>query len=555
MKIAKLQQQLSHLPQDGLMKIHYYTYARKSSESEDAQMASIGSQLDTFKPLYESRSNLTTFSESKSAKAPGRTEFNKMVDAINKREDIKGIICWDLSRLFRNPIDEGSIRWLLDSGKIEEVVTPFKVYKKDDSSLMMAVEGGKAQSFIQDLRRNTKRGMDKKLENGIAPLLAPPGYYNDTTLRQGERDIKPHPIYFDMVKYILKLALTGKYSTVALLHKAEQMGIKNSRGQAISKTQMYVMLRSPFYAGWFVYAGKLYKGTHKQMISKREFDAIQEVLDGKSIQHKITDHFPLRGLITCGYCNYGIVGERHTKASGKIFDYYTCTSKKKRGGCEQTFHIAEDLEQQVHNFLGTIKISEKFINWASKWLKETELQDRSVRENTFTALRTEHAQIELQLNTLTDKWLAAKLEDSEYQGHKTRYMQRLQVLDEQLSQADEDWSKWTDYTIKIMDFARTAQDRWQVGSIEDKKTILTVIGSNLVLTKEKLVVTPKSPFMAIKKNLEATISENQGSNAQSMPKFLNSSVWGPLPNEVRTSLINSTTVDFSIYDQHIFNYA
>ncbi len=75
--------------------IKYFLYARKSSEGEDRQVSSIESQIDELTKLAE-KNNITiteVFSEAKSAKAPGREVFRKMIDRIKKGE-ANGILCW-----------------------------------------------------------------------------------------------------------------------------------------------------------------------------------------------------------------------------------------------------------------------------------------------------------------------------------------------------------------------------------------------------------------------------------------------------------------------------
>lgn len=103
----------------------------------------------------------------------------------------------------------------------------------------MAVEGAQANRFIRDLREDTARGVKRKLEKGNAPILAPTGYMNDLTKRQGERDIVPHPKYFRLMRHIFDMALTAKYSTADLTREAKAMGIFSNRGCEMGRTQMY----------------------------------------------------------------------------------------------------------------------------------------------------------------------------------------------------------------------------------------------------------------------------------------------------------------------------
>jgi hypothetical protein len=63
---------------------NYIIYARKSSEADDRQALSIESQLSEIKNVVEKR-NLSvsqTLTEQKSAKSPGRPQFNQMIQLI-----------------------------------------------------------------------------------------------------------------------------------------------------------------------------------------------------------------------------------------------------------------------------------------------------------------------------------------------------------------------------------------------------------------------------------------------------------------------------------------
>jgi len=144
----------------------YFIYCRKSSEAEDRQVLSIESQVRELKQVAARLNFPVTevLSESKSAKEPGRPIFQQMMQRLYKGE-AAGIICWKLDRLARNPVDGGSIIWAIKQHGIK-VITPAQSYaREDDNVILMYIEFGMAQKYVDDLSKNVKRGLKTKIED------------------------------------------------------------------------------------------------------------------------------------------------------------------------------------------------------------------------------------------------------------------------------------------------------------------------------------------------------------------------------------------------------
>src|SRR6185295_16556324 len=121
-----------------MAKTKYFIYIRKSTDDNSHQVLSLSRQTSELR-TFANREGIAideVFEESRSAKLPGRPVFNRMLDRI-ERGEANGIICWDIDRLYRNPIDEGRTRWLLQNGVIASIRTPTREFKPEDAGLLM----------------------------------------------------------------------------------------------------------------------------------------------------------------------------------------------------------------------------------------------------------------------------------------------------------------------------------------------------------------------------------------------------------------------------------
>jgi len=491
------------------MKYFYLVYCRKSTESEDRQVASIESQYDVLHDLAKQKGLeiLQYFSESKSAKKPGRTEFNKMIDLINSRDDIKGIICWKLNRLSRNPQDSGLLRQYLSDKTITEIVTYSKTYTEADSDFLMAIEDAQSQRFIRDLREDTARGINSKVDKGHAPILAPVGYKNNKEMNQGEKTISPHPIYFNLMREVFNLALTGNYSLQALADKAKDMGIYNNLGRPISKSQMAKVVHNVFYTGRFVYGKILHQGSHTPMLTDEEFDTLQDMTSSSSRPRKTKHEHPLSNFIKCHYCGYHIVFEHKQKKSGWKGIYAKCANRynnKLKVKCPQKYLRADLLDTQVKDFLSSIALKPSFVEWVTKCVRESEAQDKSFRNAKYESLRKKHVDLETRLDNLTEKWLSPEnsdkslLSDIEFKTLKQKYLIDKQKTYTQLKKLDNNVNVWLDFVFDTFNFALNARKLWDTGHLESQKLILSVIGADIRLKDDTLTIIPETHFEYIK---------------------------------------------------------
>jgi len=487
--------------------IKYILYARKSSESEDRQVASIESQVGVLKDLAqkEGLEILEILTESQSAKEPGRPIFNKMIEKISTGE-AQGIICWKLDRLARNPLDGGTISWMLQKGIIKHIQTYERSYYPTDNVLMMSVEFGMANQFIRDLSENTKRGLRTKAKNGWYPDHAPLGYTHNPLKKKGEKEIIKDPERFDLVRKMWDLMLTGNYTPQQIWKIADQeWKLKNEHNQLISRSNVYLMFRNPFYYGKFEYpknSGNWYEGQHEPMIAKEEFIRVQNILNKPIIRSNFKQHyFPFRGLIRCGECGAVITAEEKIKKqkNGNIhrYIYYHCT-KRKNPNCSQKCIEYKELLQRIEGILSQIEIPATFHEWALKELEKETKQESEDRSKILNDLQNSYQQCLNEIDGVIGMRARRELDEEDYKRKMSELSEKKNKLYELIQDTNRRVESQIENATKLLDFAKNVMSAFKNGGPETKQQILMNLGSNLYLKDKKLSIELAKPFVYMK---------------------------------------------------------
>jgi DNA invertase Pin-like site-specific DNA recombinase len=488
----------------------YVMYCRKSSESEDRQVLSIESQT---KELTELAAKLNTpvsevLTEAQSARSPGRPVFNALMKRVHKGE-IKGIITWKLDRLSRNPVDGGAIIWALDQNKIFEIVTSAGIYRNTtNEKLMMSIDLGVAKKYVDDLSENVKRGNKTKLEKGWLPGRAPLGYLNEP----GERTIVPDPERFLLMRQMWDLLLKGvspyKIRKIANADWGLRTRItKRTGNNPLTQSEIYKIFGNPFYYGLIKRREGVFPGRHEKMITAEEYDKAQEILGRKGRPRPKRHEFAFTGLIRCGECGCMITAEEKDNHYGDHYVYYRCTKKKGGHACRQKYINAKDLEAQMAGYLEKIHVPDELLNIAIDYFGDCQKRENEKTATVRKSLERVLADCQRKLENLNHMRLNDLVDDEEYSTEKRRLMEEKVRLDGKIRDGRE--SNAFDLARDTLSFANAAKNRFQTGSLEDKRSVLVGIGSNFLLKDKTLLIQAKKPVISLKRMLMSIKDENQ----------------------------------------------
>lgn len=526
-------------------------YARKSSESEDRQILSIDSQVKELQQFAARQGVkvIRVFTESKSAKAPGRPVFSELMQLISKGE-IDSVICWKLDRLARNPVDGGAVIWSVEENKMRKIITPQREYvNTGNDKFWMQLEFGMAKKYVDDLSDNVKRGQRAKLELGWKPGVPPIGYLNETIKKTIVKDSER----FALVRKMWDLMLTGTHSCNEVLTIAtKQWGLRtrilrNTGGGPVGFSAIYRIFRNPFYYGAIQFNGELYEGSHEPMVTKREFDQVQQILEMKSKRRPQKHAFAYTGLMKCGECGCSITAENKTNRFGSEYLYYHCTKRKRQLACKQQVVTVMNLEKQIGEFLNSITITENISDWCISVLKELENENKGNHALTIKSQQKRLNACNGEIAELLNCKIRQLISDEEYVTKRQELQEEKFRIKELLEDRDNRFDEVIRLGEQAFNFAAEAKKKFESGTAEEKRSILHYTGSNLILMDGKLNISSKKPLFFIQKTVQQQKAKNVTFEPEKMscrkektaPVGDGFRLWRGMVEDVRTFLYES----------------
>jgi len=527
--------------------MRYFLYARKSEEDISRQVQSIDDQIRELHARYPDLDIVATYQEARTAKEPGRPLFNEMLERIRTGE-AQGILVWNINRLLRNPVDQGTIQWMLQRSQLLSILTMDKEHTPADNVLILNVESGVANQFIIDLTKNTLRGLNSKVAKGWFPHRALEGYLNDTSKEQGERDILLDPVRYPLLERAWHMMLTGGYSVPQIHKELLSWGYRSkphgkSRDGALSRSSLYRIFNSRFYAGYFLHNGQWHKGKHKAMVSEAQFNEVQRIL-GKPERIQPQRHsFVYSGMIRCGSCGCQVVGERRerkVKDGSHTHLYYRCSNSK--GICNARVVTEGYLDEEIERLLTTVTIRPQYRElllsiWRT-YYEASQGQDEQIYESQQESILAKRKE----RDNLLSLRLQELIDNAMFTQKKAELDAELHRLESDLGETAGVLDRTFAVTENVLLFATEPKERFRELSIEDRRTVLLHLSTHYTLTDRKLALELSPLLLPVQKNARACEAEmeafergvyrSESSKKAAFDRL--SSIWGPVWNAIRT---------------------
>ena len=520
-------------------KIKYFAYVRKSTEGNERQSLSIPAQKDKISERFPDIDIEFVEDKASAFKPFNRPSFASMVERIHKKERT-GLIAWHPDRLSRNEKDAGEITYMLRTGVLDDLkLVTYHFENTPEGIWMLQLALSQSQYESAKKGRDVKRGLGQKAKMGMYPGPAPLGYINNKYAETGKKTVEIDPERFDLCRKLVDMMLTGTYSPPKLLEIAtKEWGMTGQRyGKKISRSNIYNLFTRPFYYGEFEYptgSGIFHKGTHKPLMTRDEYDRIQELLGRKDRPRKKKHDFPYRGPINCGECGALITAETKIKRqkNGNVHEYvyYHCT-KRKDPNCSQKSIEEKELEKQIVKALETIEIPKDFKDWGIARLKEMNDIEVNDRNTILQTKRNAYDHSVKKLDVLVEMRLNGEIDEDVFARKKDSLLKEKSDHQGVIVDTDKRIDNWIEVAEKGFIFAETAREAFINGDMQVKKEIVTALGSNLSLKDGKLSIAWDNlllPIQNIAKDLEGSASmleplKNVGNKRRNSEKYTASS--------------------------------
>ncbi len=343
--------------------VEYCLYARKSSEDDERQAMSIDSQIKEMNDMAV-RDGLfikEIRKESHSAKMSGqRPVFMQIIDDLRSGL-FTGILTWAPDRLSRNAGDLGQLVDLMDQKKLIHIKTFTQAFSDTPSEkflLMILCSQAKLENDQKGI--NVKRGIRAKCQMGWRPGPPPIGYFNRAF--NGVKDIVIDPDRASFVTEMFERVAKNGDSGRTIKRWFDKVGMKTRAGKGVTLSQIYQMLKNPFYYGEFEYPignGIWYQGKHKPLITKEIFDKVQKQLTTSPKSAWGGKIIAFKGLFKCGSCNSNIIGEekwRKRKWGEPVKHiYYHCARQLNK--CPEPYISEEKLSKQILRYINFMNMA------------------------------------------------------------------------------------------------------------------------------------------------------------------------------------------------------
>jgi len=403
-----------------------------------------------------------------------------------RKGKVRGVVIHKIDRSARNLKDWADLGELIDQGIDVHFANESLDLNSRGGRLSADIQAVVAADYIRNLREETKKGLYGRLKQGFYPLRAPIGYLDNGAAKPKTIDTVKGPL----VHKAFDLYATGQWSIPTLVQEMYRRGLRNHANGKVTRNGMHTLLRNPFYTGIIriMASGETYVGNHQALISKSQFDLVQDILHGRVGRRVKLNDFLFRRFVKCARCGYSLIGELQ---KGHV--YYRCHGKE----CPRTIIREESIAGFVENNLKRIEFSEQELAHLQERLAELKISWVTDRERQIQTLAIRIEQVTERLERLTDAYLDQALDKEIFEERKSKLLAERRTLEDTKQEWETNRRSVPDSISRCIELAGRAYSLYKNASFEKKRLLLRTLVSNCAIRQKSLEFTWQMPFHVV----------------------------------------------------------
>ncbi|WP_159824967.1 recombinase family protein [Frigoribacterium sp. 9N] len=378
-----------------------------------------------------------------------RPEFKALLKFIDQNPDVRYVVIYMRSRVFRNHLDAAITKRYLREKNITLVSARENFGDDYMGDAMEAITDVVNELQVRMSGEDIRIKMAHKVERGGSVGRAKLGYLNVRKDFDGRlvNTIDVDPVRSPLIQWAFDEYAKDQVSVWQLANLLEKQGLttrpsSKRPARPVSVSALAKILRDPYYTGAIHFKGKLYQGRHSPIVPVEVYLAVQEILDRrnrKGDRDQVHFHY-LKGVIYCGQCAEAGRSSRLTytqnKGNGGTYEYYMCSAKQ-RTGCTIGMLRLEDVEKAVLNAVRRERFASSTMagirEEVARALDKFQTSDREAR----SALRAQRKAFEDQETRLIDLAAEGQLPITKIRERLDMITLQKAAINEKLSRTEE----------------------------------------------------------------------------------------------------------------------
>ena len=271
-----------------------------------------------------------------------RPDFQRMIHDAEKRQ-FSAVIVWKLDRFARNRYDSAIYKARLKKYGVRVISVMENITDSPEGIILEGLLESMAEYYSANLSENVKRGQKESIAKGWFLGSRPPYGY-----RVQDHRLVPEEREAPVAREIFRRYAGGE-SLTGIASDLNARGIRTRSGTAFRASSFDSMVKNSTYAGHLIYGGQEIEGCAAQLIEQDIFDRAQARRQKNKrapASGKAKTRYILQGKVFCGPCGSPMIGESG-HGHGGLYNYYTCSARKKNHTCQKKNEKKDRLERLV----------------------------------------------------------------------------------------------------------------------------------------------------------------------------------------------------------------